>query len=98
MKDGIHPEYRDVVFVDLQTGNKFVTRSTLNSREIRQGRVSSQQYLIRENGVWKIASANERSLRTFMKEHPEVERLFPQTHTRFELLSDGKWIRMPGSR
>ena len=33
MKDGIHPEYRDVVFVDLQTGNKFVTRSTLNSRE-----------------------------------------------------------------
>jgi large subunit ribosomal protein L31 len=33
MKDGIHPEYRDVVFVDLQTGNKFITRSTLNSRE-----------------------------------------------------------------
>ena len=33
MKEGIHPEYRDVVFVDLQTGNKFVTRSTLNSRE-----------------------------------------------------------------
>jgi large subunit ribosomal protein L31 len=33
MKDGLHPEYRDVVFVDLQTGNKFVTRSTLNSRE-----------------------------------------------------------------
>ncbi len=33
MKDGIHPEYREVVFADLQTGNKFVTRSTLNSRE-----------------------------------------------------------------
>jgi large subunit ribosomal protein L31 len=33
MKEGIHPNYRDVVFVDLQTGNKFVTRSTLNSRE-----------------------------------------------------------------
>jgi hypothetical protein len=71
---------------------------TLNNREIRQGRVSSRQYLIRENGVWKIASANERTLRAFMKAHPEVETLFPQTHTRFELLSDGKWIRMPGSR
>ena len=33
MKNDIHPTYRDVVFVDLQTGNKFVTRSTLNSRE-----------------------------------------------------------------
>jgi large subunit ribosomal protein L31 len=33
MKDGIHPKYQDVAFVDLQTGNKFVTRSTLTSRE-----------------------------------------------------------------
>ena len=33
MKEGIHPEYRDVVFADLQTGNKFITRSTVHTRE-----------------------------------------------------------------
>jgi len=33
MKAGIHPEYRDVVFMDVQTGDKFVTRSTVNTRE-----------------------------------------------------------------
>lgn len=33
MKEGIHPEYRDVVFLDQQTGNSFVTRSTLSSRD-----------------------------------------------------------------
>ncbi len=33
MKEGIHPEYRDVVFLDQQTGNKFITRYVLNSRE-----------------------------------------------------------------
>jgi large subunit ribosomal protein L31 len=33
MKKGLHPVYRDVVFQDLQTGTKFITRSTLNSRE-----------------------------------------------------------------
>jgi large subunit ribosomal protein L31 len=33
MKQGIHPEYRDVCFVDLSNGFKFVTRSTLQSRE-----------------------------------------------------------------
>lgn len=33
MKDDIHPNYRDVVFQDLITGNKFITRSTLNTRE-----------------------------------------------------------------
>lgn len=33
MKEGIHPEYREVVFLDQQTGNKFISRSTLHSRE-----------------------------------------------------------------
>jgi len=33
MKEGIHPEYREVVFLDQQTGSKFVTRSTVNTRE-----------------------------------------------------------------
>jgi len=33
MKDGIHPEYREVVFVDLSNDFKFITRSTVHSRE-----------------------------------------------------------------
>ncbi|MGB6242488.1 MAG: type B 50S ribosomal protein L31 [Castellaniella sp.] len=33
MKEGIHPEYREVVFLDLQTGNKFISRSSLSARE-----------------------------------------------------------------
>ena len=33
MKEGIHPEYREVVFMDVQTGDKFVTRSTVGTRE-----------------------------------------------------------------
>jgi len=33
MKEGIHPEYRDVVFMDQQTGSKFVSRSCLQSRD-----------------------------------------------------------------
>ena len=33
MKQGIHPEYREVVFQDMSTGFKFVTRSCVNTRE-----------------------------------------------------------------
>ena len=33
MKEGIHPEYRDVCFVDLSNGFKFVTRSCVQSKE-----------------------------------------------------------------
>jgi len=33
MKSGIHPKYRDVVFLDMSSGFKFITRSTINTRE-----------------------------------------------------------------
>jgi large subunit ribosomal protein L31 len=34
MKEGIHPSYREVCFVDLSNGFKFVTRSCVQSREM----------------------------------------------------------------
>ncbi|HVR81638.1 MAG TPA: type B 50S ribosomal protein L31 [Luteimonas sp.] len=33
MKAGIHPEYRDVVFQDMTSDFRFLTRSTLSSKE-----------------------------------------------------------------
>ena len=33
MKKGIHPEYRDVVFHDLSSDYKFLTRSTVQTRD-----------------------------------------------------------------
>jgi large subunit ribosomal protein L31 len=33
MKEGIHPDYREVVFHDLSCDFKFITRSTLHTRE-----------------------------------------------------------------
>jgi large subunit ribosomal protein L31 len=33
MKAGIHPEYRDVVFQDMASDFRFITRSTVNTRE-----------------------------------------------------------------
>jgi len=35
VKEGIHPDYHKVLFVDSATGQEFVTRSTLTSREMR---------------------------------------------------------------
>jgi large subunit ribosomal protein L31 len=33
MKDGIHPNYRDVCFVDLSNNFQFVTRSCANTKD-----------------------------------------------------------------
>ena len=36
MKDGIHPKYHPVVFVDSGANAEFVTRSTMRSKETRE--------------------------------------------------------------
>ncbi|QDV29777.1 50S ribosomal protein L31 type B [Planctopirus ephydatiae] len=33
MKKDIHPQYREVVFLDMSTGEKFVTRSTIKTEK-----------------------------------------------------------------
>ena len=33
LQKGIHPEYREVVFVDSSTGTKFLTRSTIKTEK-----------------------------------------------------------------
>ena len=33
MKDGIHPNYREVAFIDLSNGFQFITRSTVQTKE-----------------------------------------------------------------
>ena len=36
MKEGIHPDYHDVLFIDSATGDEWVTRSTLTSSATRE--------------------------------------------------------------
>lgn len=33
MKEGIHPNYREVMFVDVSNGFQFLTRSTIQTKE-----------------------------------------------------------------
>jgi ribosomal protein L31 len=41
MKPEIHPEYRDVVFLDTQNGTSFITRSTMKTQRRPTSMVSS---------------------------------------------------------
>jgi large subunit ribosomal protein L31 len=36
VRDGIHPDYHKVLFVDTATGDEWVSRSTLTSNEKRE--------------------------------------------------------------
>lgn len=47
MKQGIHPDYRPVVFLDTSTGFKFLTRSTIQSKETVQWEDGNEYPLVR---------------------------------------------------
>ena len=44
MKDGIHPNYREVCFQDLSNGFKFVTRSCAPTREMIKLETTSETH------------------------------------------------------
>jgi large subunit ribosomal protein L31 len=52
MKEGIHPEYREVLFVDLSNGFKFVTRSCVNTKE-------TEVYEGKEYPLFKLDTSSE---------------------------------------
>ena len=47
MKAGIHPEYRDVVFQDVTSDFKILTRSTLSSKETVKWEDSNEYPLVK---------------------------------------------------
>ena len=47
MKAGIHPEYREVVFQDVTSDFKFLTRSTLSSKETTKWEDGNEYPLIK---------------------------------------------------
>ena len=47
MKAGIHPEYREVVFQDVTSDFKFLTRSTLSSKETTKWKDGNEYPLVK---------------------------------------------------
>src|SRR5262245_6682228 len=62
-----------------------------NDVEIKEGRVSVQQFLFREKGQWKLATADNRSQNFFLKSNPEFNKQFQITKPKFEFKQNGAW-------
>ena len=51
MKEGIHPPYHKVLFIDSATGDEWVTRSTMTSGEKREVVIQGADQHVRTNRV-----------------------------------------------
>lgn len=81
----------DYAVVDTTIYGRLKKTMTLNGEEITEGRVAAQQFLFREGGQWKIATADNRAQSYFLKRNPEFSSQFKLSQPRFEFKRKGKW-------
>ena len=62
------------------------------------GKLVVQQYLIREDGKWKVATGDDATINRFLKSNPGFARRFPIKKPRAFVNQDGKWIEIPLGR
>ncbi len=81
----------DFAVVDTTIYGKLKQPLKLNSLEISEGRVATQQYLLKENGQWKVATADDRTRGYFLKRNPAFSKDFQLTRSQFAFKRDGQW-------
>lgn len=59
------------------------------------GKLVVQQYLVKENGSWRVATGDRATIDRFLKSNPGFARKFPIKRTRAFVKNDGKWIEVP---
>src|SRR2546421_8064658 len=59
------------------------------------GKLVVQQYLIREDGKWKVATGDNETINRFLKSNPAFARRFPIKKPRALINQNGKWIEIP---
>jgi hypothetical protein len=62
------------------------------------GKLVVQQYLIREDGSWRVATGDNATINTFLKNNPSFGKKFPIKRPQAFINQNGKWIPIPLGR
>jgi hypothetical protein len=62
------------------------------------GKLVVQQYLIREDGSWRVATGDRATIDRFLKSNPAFARKFPIKRTRAYINQNGQWTEIPLGR
>ena len=81
----------DYAVVDTTIYGNLKRAMNVNGAEVKEGRVSVQQYLLKEDGRWRITTADNRTRDFFLKRNPEFKQQFQLTQPQFALKQNGQW-------
>ncbi len=81
-------------------GNLAVVDTVLYGRMIvpveTEGKIVVQQYLVREDGQWRVATGDRATIERFLKTNPGFRNRFPIRAPRIYVKQNGKWIAFRG--
>ena len=63
-----------------------------------EGKIVAQQYLVREDGKWKVATGDNATIRRFLAANPAFARQFPIRPPRVFVKKDGSWVEFTPPR
>ena len=84
-------------------GNLAVVDTVIYGRVVApiqaEGKIVVQQYLLREDGKWRVATGDQSSVKKFLAENPSFSKRFKIQQPRVYVNQNGKWIEFnPGRR
>ena len=78
------------------SGNIAVVDTDLYGRLLKpfdmEGKIVVQQYLVREDGKWKVATGDNATIQRFLKSNPAFARQFRIRPPRVFVKKDGSWV------
>jgi hypothetical protein len=57
-----------------------------------EGKIVAQQYLVREEGRWRVATGDQATVKRFLAANPNFAKKFPLRPPRVYIKRDGQWI------
>jgi len=80
------------------SGNLAVADTELYGRLTKpleaEGKIVVQQYVVREDGKWRVATGDSATIQRFLKANPTFARKFPIRQPRIFVKQDGKWVEL----
>jgi hypothetical protein len=88
----------DFAVVDTTIYGRLQRPLRVGGQQVEQGKVTAQQYLFKESGRWKVATADSHARAYFLKRHPGFNQEFQFTPPQFFIKQDGRWRPIAGER
>ncbi|HEV7860193.1 MAG TPA: hypothetical protein VGO91_16370 [Pyrinomonadaceae bacterium] len=57
-----------------------------------EGKIVAQQYLVREDGKWRVATGDRATVKRFLASNPRFAQKFPVRQPRIYIKRDGQWL------